>query len=49
MQIYTEKAEQALELAKRMSARLNHPYTGTEHILLGLLKETTGTAGQVFF
>ena len=47
MQIYTEKAEQALELARRVSARLNHPYTGTEHILLGLLKESTGTAGQV--
>ena len=47
MQIYTDKAEQALELARRVSARLNHPYTGTEHILLGLLKESTGTAGQV--
>lgn len=47
MQIYTEKAEQALKLAKKASAQLDHPYTGTEHILLGLLKEGSGAAGQV--
>lgn len=47
MQIYTEKAEQALKLAGKVSALLNHPYTGTEHILIGLLREPFGTAGQV--
>lgn len=47
MQIYTEKAEQALKLAKKASVQLEHPYTGTEHILLGLLKEGSGAAGQV--
>lgn len=47
MRIYTEKAEQALKLAKKVSALLNHPYTGTEHILIGLLREPSGTAGQV--
>ena len=44
--IYTEKAERALKLAKRASARLKHPYIGTEHLLIGLLEETSGTAGQ---
>lgn len=44
--IYTEKAERALKLAKRASVRLKHPYIGTEHLLIGLLEETSGTAGQ---
>lgn len=44
---YTEKAKQALKLAKRVSVHLGHPYIGTEHILLGLLKESSGAAGQV--
>jgi len=47
MQIYTEKAEQALKLARKVSALLKHPYIGTEHILIGLLKESSGAAGQV--
>ena len=47
MQIYTEKAKQALKLARRIAAHLRHPYIGTEHILLGLLKESSGAAGQV--
>ena len=47
MQIYTEKAEQALKTAKKISAQMNHPYTGTEHILIGLLRDETSTAGQV--
>ncbi len=47
MQIYTEKAEQALKLAKKVSAHLKHPYIGTEHILVGLLKVSSGAAGQV--
>lgn len=47
MNIYTEKAEHALKLARRASARLKHPYIGTEHILIGLLEEDSGAAGQV--
>ncbi|MBS6397373.1 MAG: ATP-dependent Clp protease ATP-binding subunit [Clostridiales bacterium] len=47
MQIYTEKAKQALKLAQKASAKLNHPYTGTEHILIGLLKAPASAAGQV--
>ncbi|MBR5509428.1 MAG: ATP-dependent Clp protease ATP-binding subunit [Lachnospiraceae bacterium] len=49
MQIYTEKADQALKAAKKISAQMNHPYTGTEHILIGLLRDKTSTAGQVLF
>ena len=44
---YTDKAKQALKLAKRVSVHLGHPYIGTEHILLGLLRESSGAAGQV--
>ncbi len=39
MGIYTDKAESALKKAQRFSARMHHPYTGTEHILMGLLDE----------
>ncbi|MCR4956401.1 MAG: ATP-dependent Clp protease ATP-binding subunit [Lachnospiraceae bacterium] len=44
---YTKKAEKALKLANQASKRMNHLYIGTEHILLGLLKEGTGVAAQV--
>ena len=47
MNSFTEKAEQALKQAKKVSARLKHPYIGTEHMLTGLLKVSSGTAGQV--
>lgn len=47
MHIYTEMAKRALEQARRVSARLNHPYTGTEHILIGLVREPSCAAGQV--
>ena len=38
MQIYTDAAQAALRQAKRISGQMKHPYTGTEHILLGLLR-----------
>ena len=44
---YTVKAKKAIGLAVRMSKSLHHTYIGTEHILLGLLKEGTGTAALV--
>lgn len=48
MQIsYTAKAKKAIDIASRMSKSLHHNYIGTEHILLGLLKENTGVAAQI--
>ena len=44
---YTAKAKKAIDIATRMSKALHHNYIGTEHILLGLLKEKTGVAAQV--
>ena len=44
---YTAKAKKAMDTAARMSKTLHHNYIGTEHILLGLLKEGTGVAAQV--
>ena len=44
---YTVKAKKAINLAGKMSKSLHHSYIGTEHLLLGLLKEGTGVAAQV--
>ncbi|MCI9429529.1 MAG: ATP-dependent Clp protease ATP-binding subunit [Lachnospiraceae bacterium] len=44
---YTKKAEMALSLAKQTSKELRQNYIGTEHILLGLLREDTGVAARV--
>ncbi|HEY8349616.1 MAG TPA: ATP-dependent Clp protease ATP-binding subunit [Clostridia bacterium] len=44
---FTEKAERAISLAQESAARLGHSYVGTEHLLLGLLKEGTGVAARV--
>lgn len=44
---YTKKAETALSLAKQTSKELRQNYIGTEHILLGLLREDTGVAARV--
>ena len=44
---YTDKARIALELAKRSASGLGQSYIGTEHILLGLIKENTGVAARV--
>ncbi len=43
---YTAKAKRAIEIAGRMSGSLHHNYIGTEHILLGLLREETGVAAR---
>ena len=37
---FTERAQRALSAAQREAAELRQPYVGTEHLLLGLLKET---------
>ncbi len=44
---YTAKAKKAVDIATRMSKTLHHNYIGTEHILIGLLKEGTGVAALV--
>jgi uncharacterized protein len=43
----TPRARKALEYAMEESRRLQHNYVGTEHLLLGLLRETEGVANQV--
>lgn len=47
MDRFTNKAKDALELARQASEDFGHNYIGTEHILIGLLQEGTGVAGQV--
>jgi len=44
---FTERAKKALELSLRESAQLGHRYIGTEHILLGLVRQGDGVAAQV--
>jgi len=44
---FTEKAQTAINSAKEISRELGHFYVGTEHLLLGLLKETEGVASMV--
>lgn len=44
---FTDKAKEALALAKKCSKSLKQGYIGTEHILVGLLKENTGVAARV--
>lgn len=44
---YTVRAKKALELAMAAAGELNHSYVGTEHLLLGLIKEEKGIAAQV--
>jgi len=44
---FTPRAKKVLELSLRESRQLGHNYIGTEHILLGLLREGDGVAAQV--
>jgi hypothetical protein len=43
---FTPRAKKVLELSLRESLQLGHDYIGTEHILLGLLREGDGVAAQ---
>lgn len=45
---YTPRAKRVLELALEEARNLDHNYVGTEHILLGLIRENEGMAAQVF-
>lgn len=44
---YTSRAKKVLELAMAEARELNHQWVGTEHLLLGLLREEKGIAAQV--
>jgi ATP-dependent Clp protease ATP-binding subunit ClpA len=44
---FTPRAKKVLELSLRESQQLGHEYIGTEHILLGLIREGEGVAAQV--
>ena len=44
---YTNPAKKVLEFAMAEARELNHSYVGTEHLLLGLLRESKGIAAQV--
>lgn len=44
---FTDKAKTALIMAQRAASRMKTGYVGTEHILVGLLKENTGVAARV--
>ncbi len=44
---FSERARRVLTLAQDEAQRLNHSYIGTEHLLLGLVKEEDGVAAKV--
>ncbi|MCA9859167.1 MAG: AAA family ATPase, partial [Thermomicrobiales bacterium] len=44
---FTERARKVLSLAQEEAQRFNHPYIGTEHLLLGLVREGEGVAARV--
>ena len=44
---FTPRAKKVLELSLREALQLGHNYVGTEHILLGLIREGGGVAAQV--
>jgi ATP-dependent Clp protease ATP-binding subunit ClpC len=44
---FTERVRKVLAMAREESARLHHEYVGTEHILLGLMREGEGVAATV--
>ncbi len=47
MQRFTQRARRVLSLAQEEAERMQHGYIGTEHLLLGLLREDGGVAGRV--
>lgn len=44
---FTQRARRVLSLAQEEAERLNHSYIGSEHVLIGLLREEGGVAGKV--
>ena len=47
LQRFTDRARRVVVLAQEEARMLNHSYIGTEHILLGLIREGDGVAAQV--
>ena len=43
---FTERVRKVLAMAREEAARLHHEYVGTEHILLGLIREGEGVAAH---
>ena len=44
---FTSQAQTAISFAEKTAASCHHSYIGTEHLLIGLLKEENGTAAQI--
>ena len=44
---FTERARRVLTLAQEEAQRFNHNYIGTEHLLLGLVRDGDGVAAKV--
>lgn len=44
---FTDRARKVMQLANQEAMRFNHEYIGTEHVLLGLVKEGSGVASHV--
>src|SRR5213596_721421 len=44
---FTDRARKVMQLANQEAQRLHHEYIGTEHILLGLIREGSGVAANV--
>ena len=44
---FTQKAREAIRLAVETAEELEHGYVGTEHLLLGLIKEGSGVAAAI--
>src|SRR3989304_2433792 len=44
---FTDRARKVIEYSMEEARNLNHNYVGTEHVLLGLLREQEGVAAQV--
>ncbi|MBI1899545.1 MAG: ATP-dependent Clp protease ATP-binding subunit [Planctomycetia bacterium] len=44
---FTDRARKVMQLANQEAQRFNHEYIGTEHLLLGLIKEGSGVAANV--
>lgn len=44
---FTDRSRRTMQLAQQEAIRINHEYVGTEHILLGLIKEGGGVAAEI--
>lgn len=44
---FTDRARKVMALANQEAQRFNHEYLGTEHVLLGLIKEGSGVGANV--